>query len=570
MASLVHGGTSPTHAPDSFSEEDIRRDRVDYRHWLLSHTQRMLYFAGVEGSMRGCLQGVFTRWSKREKDLIARAELHSYGGRLHWVGITHCKSPLCPVCGPILAAKRMEEAQVASEKLLRAGYSYLFPTFTASHLACQSLSEIRAKFKIATDEFTKTREYKKLREVFGWRFSFSSFEITDDAPITAYAKKTGWHLHKHSVFWLDSPWLSEEETEAFRLVLLAGWKKALKKAGLSCSDERGVYIQTIQRHAEKTGLRVAFDKLSGEKQKKYLDQVCAYVSKSLGFEMTGTGRKKGKLNLYGGERISHWRLLELAIMGDKRARVRWLELFEALQDSPLSSFKMSPGLRDFCGLGKEKTDDELMGETEAARPVLIFGPYRDRWGKDKKDFEWDAWRPIAKQGRLSAFCSIMEDASESDPVSLASSLIGAASCGFDLKSEKWLDQSGLDPVWQGYDCAMVAKDRPWPEAEKRLAAEDQAAMEQEKQAVIDAWLSKLEAYTDEVGDLDQELWASVSRHPDLYAVGRVTKEKREAWAWVLRYGLWDAMCWYLRDLGYAPPPDRPDESGPEQGRLWAA
>lgn len=451
------------------------RKRRDFRHWLMKMGQRLVHLYGAsfygfdkdkktQVSFTGCCTSGFLR-PDEHGEFTDAVEVHRHGelesvlsgsksfADYSFVGLAHCGNPwLCPVCAPIVGARRLDEIQKSSMYLLKRGYSYLFCTYTASHDYSVKLADFQKKFSEAKREFKKSASFKAVQKKWAREWEIVSTEVTDDDPKSEKEKRTGWHLHDHTLIFLKRPFLTEDEVAEFQSLMSKGWQEACKKAGLKTSLERGIYIESIQEHAKKTGLIIPFDELPKKKQKEYIDRVSEYFTKSMGFELTGATRKTAKKGKYGVARVTPWDLLLAAVKGDVRARERWLEYGAAMRRKPLIRF--SPGLRDFChlddGLEKEEEDQDLMRGRKGTK-IFGFG-----WGELLLP---DDFQAVMRQGRLGHLLSVVDQAdrgmSPPQPVAAAKAFCSLARQGYDILTGEKLGAAGVNPVWAGGDDVPV-------------------------------------------------------------------------------------------------------------------
>ena len=321
--------------------------------------------------------------------------------------LRRCASAMvCPVCGAALGYLRGQELQAIGEKMIPAGYSYAFVTFTARHTIATDFRAFVKGFQAAQRKMRSWRLWKRLEKLFGIRFAMRTVEVTDDNPYFS-GPKSGFHFHAHAVLWLDHPLLTPEEGETLQAEIGRLWRRALEKVGLEASEERGL---TLELPRTKNGVLDTAEAMRG---------VVHYLCKQFADEMTGDCRKSGRA----GRRISIWELQRMAAaeknpeMSRKLWR-RWQVYAEAVKG--LSFLQLTPGLRDFCGLGKEKTDDELL-QGIAGEPVRTISD---------EEFSWVVLQ--AGQGKL------LRKADESGLVGIEQGL-KAARMGFDIETGEELE-----------------------------------------------------------------------------------------------------------------------------------
>lgn len=321
--------------------------------------------------------------------------------------LRRCASAMvCPVCGPALRHLRGQELQAIGEKMIRAGYSYVFGTFTAKHTIATDFRAFVKGFQAAQRKMKAVRAWQELKKVYGLHFAMRTVEVTDDNPYLL-GPKSGFHFHVHVVLWLDHGLLTPEEGEELQAEIRRLWCRALEKEGLEASEERGF---TLELPRTKNGVLDKAEAMRG---------VVHYLCKQFADEMTGDCRKSGR----GGRRISIWELQRMAAtkkdpeMSRKLWR-RWQIYAEAMRG--LSFLQLTPGLRDFCGLGREKTDDELL-QGIAGEPVRTISD---------EEFSWVVLQ--AGQGKL------LRKADEGGLAGIEQGL-KAAKMGFDIETGEELE-----------------------------------------------------------------------------------------------------------------------------------
>lgn len=320
--------------------------------------------------------------------------------------LRRCASAMvCPVCGAALRYLRGRELQEIGEKMIPAGYSYAFVTFTARHTIATDFRAFVKGFQAAQRKMRAFWAWKKLEKLYGIRFAMRTVEVTDDNPYLT-GPKSGFHFHAHVVLWVDHV-LTPEEGEALQAEIGRLWRRALEKVGLEASQERGL---TLELPRTKNGVLDTAEAMRG---------VVHYLCKQFADEMTGDCRKSGRA----GRRISIWELQRMAAAEkdpEMRRKLwrRWQVYAEAVKG--LSFLQLTPGLRDFCGLGKEKTDDELL-QGIAGEPVRTIS---------NEEFSWVVLQ--AGQGKL------LRKADEGGLAGIEQGL-KAARMGFDIETGEELE-----------------------------------------------------------------------------------------------------------------------------------
>lgn len=285
-------------------------------------------------------------------------QIHRYGEEkiTHgYYGMYHCASAMvCPVCGPIIQARRAQEVVQAGILLLKHGYQIGMVTQTASHSARTSLYDFVQRFQAAQKDMKSWREYKKWKEQTNARFSIRAVETTDDRP-DYEGKKTGWHFHAHTLLFFDRPKaFTNAEVATFTASFQKMWVKALAGVGLSGSLERAATF-SLPRATQL--LADARDKASKPDTDKNVEKLCQYVAKAFSYEVSSGIVKKGR---DGDRRVSVWQLQEAALTTHKHLLPRYAAYMAAVKG--LAWLSWSQGLKDFCKMSDVSDEDILKGE----------------------------------------------------------------------------------------------------------------------------------------------------------------------------------------------------------------
>ena len=285
-----------------------------------------------------------------------REKTHSH----NYHGLSRCASALvCPVCSAIIQTRRAAEAVIAGQYLLQHGFQVAMITQTASHSRATSLYDFVQRFQAAQHDLKKTRQYRNWMNKTGGRFTIRAVETTDDKP-EYEGKKSGWHFHAHTlVFFERESAFTEQEVKHFTELFQRMWIKALDGVGLSGSLERAADVSLPRANN-------LLDETRATENEENLKNLCAYISKAFGWEVSGGRSKKGKEE---DRRISVWELQEAAL-GDRPDLLwRYAEYMRAVRG--LNWIRWSQGLKDFCGI-KEVSDEELLKGEEGDEVVWEF------------------------------------------------------------------------------------------------------------------------------------------------------------------------------------------------------
>lgn len=312
----------------------------------------------------------------------------------------------CPVCNYKIMSQRQNEISQALHACKENGYGVVFGTLTLRHTKADDLASIRKKLLEVWRNLNKQRAFVKLMDDFGEFGFIRAQEVT-------YSNVNGWHPHLHAFFLFEHD-LSVKRVNEFGARFAALWLKTVQrlnakraKAGLD-DDYAAPLIDSIGMPLAKNQIfkRVSLSD-SG------IDKYAAYctVRKSVALpgedvisrmshEIADSGTKVGKVKKHDdGRKVLHmnyWDMLEflrqIGYTGSKKSPIFSI-MSENGKHSPLVRFLSSYGytipqivalcrefykgtkgsrslywsrvrrrkvsLREFLGIGAEKTDEEL-------------------------------------------------------------------------------------------------------------------------------------------------------------------------------------------------------------------
>ena len=243
-------------------------------------------------------------------------------------GVEHCASVwVCPECAWKILHERGTEVHEAMERHFAVeGHMGLLVTCTARHHKGQALSALLDAESTTWSYVTGSRRYRRWAKEHGLIGFIKTLEIT--------VGENGWHPHFHMIPLFDRM-LSEEEIDEYEQMVSELWARGLVKNGLEAPNEHGVDVKPI----------------GADWQRAAADYVTKYV---LGFadEVSNPDAKTAKM----GNRTP-WQLLDT---GDVEDVEKWQEYGTATKGK--RRVYMTPGLRDKLGMGKSKTDEEIIEE----------------------------------------------------------------------------------------------------------------------------------------------------------------------------------------------------------------
>jgi hypothetical protein len=247
----------------------------------------------------------------------------------------------CPVCAPVIRARRAEEIDRAlSEHLANGGGSELLTLTVAHQRGDQLLPRLKVMAQAVNFLLTGSGWGRRRRRL-GYIGSIRAIEIT-----RSYAN--GWHPHLHVLVLFDAP-LSESARLDLHQWLFARWNRHVTGHGFgSLHEVHGVDLRPVTGSGDLAG---------------YLTKV--ENGWSAGAELARSHLKNGRAGS-----LSPFDLLrDLADTGSVDALRLWQEYEEAT--FALRSLRWSPGLRArLLPAEPEQTDDELAAAASADAPLV--------------------------------------------------------------------------------------------------------------------------------------------------------------------------------------------------------
>lgn len=212
----------------------------------------------------------------------------------------------CPVCAASISERRRQNVRSVLEWGNKEGFSFLFPTFTASHTRDDSLSDLLDSFYAALHSFKQSRLFRAFKLASGYVDSISGKDVT-------WGALNGWHPHQHEFWMCNLSKFSGFDVQHWGNVLEVQWIKELEKKGL------------------KGGVGIAFKmKLLDLSSSKGIDEYLGKVGTAadLSSELVGASTKQGYKD-YKTQHFTSVELLAKASAGDVRSGYLWREYVEA-------------------------------------------------------------------------------------------------------------------------------------------------------------------------------------------------------------------------------------------------
>lgn len=262
------------------------------------------------------------------------------GSHAHFSGVQHCGSVwACPVCAPIIRRERAEEITEAARRHLASGGGIAMVTFTLRHSRIDSLSVLMRLLCDAYQDMSRSRAFRDWRADSGQRGSITATEITYGL--------NGWHPHRHVLMLFDRP-VTREDEAAVRDELFDMWSHAVDRCGGRTVSRDAFDVRAVTRGEE---------------------QVASYVTKTIK-GVDGIGAEVSLADVKAGRAAGSINPFQLLDVETAEAERLWNEYADATKGR--SAIRWSRGLRDALGMGRERTDEEIVDELERVGEVRVL------------------------------------------------------------------------------------------------------------------------------------------------------------------------------------------------------
>lgn len=239
---------------------------------------------------------------------------------------------VCPVCAAKITEERRRELSGVMETTK---LNPVLLTYTFSHNAGMDLSAILSAMLEAFRVFKSGRWFQGLQYKFGWVGSVRALEVTHGA--------NGWHPHMHELVFLERGLDAIAEGELWHM-LSARWLDVLKGQGLTAERDIGLDLTK-----------------GGQAIGEYIQKASKW---GLEHEVTKAPVKRGRK----GGRTPFALLVDYG-NGDDQAGKLFVEYAYAFKGR--NQLVWSRNLRERLGLGKEKTDAELLQDKTDILDVIL-------------------------------------------------------------------------------------------------------------------------------------------------------------------------------------------------------
>ena len=286
-----------------------------------------------------------------------RASLPDHGdivvddkNRARYRGLIRCGNPwVCPLCAPVIAAKRASEIGSVLKWADAEGFVFFKATFTARHKKSDRLIELVSKQSKALKAFKNGRLARKIRGEMGYVDSITAKEAT-------WGPLAGWHPHQHEY------WMCNEkqgfDIEKVKKELEKEWIRVMRKCGLDGAEGVALHISKMKKDEIKQGVASGYLSKAGS--------AAGYMAKAgsaAAIEIAGGVYKKAKRP----HKQDHYTQMELLACGEKWAKSLFREFYEVFRAKKQIVFgrKIVKAYKDLYGTEPDenwqivKKEDEL-------------------------------------------------------------------------------------------------------------------------------------------------------------------------------------------------------------------
>lgn len=285
---------------------------------------------------------------------LGRPVIQLIDGRASITGLEHCASPwACPICAPVIRARRAQDLQQAADHWADAGHGLLFATLTRPHTRTEPLDENMDTVTRAWARLTASQRWRAIRRAHRIRHWARTLETT-------WTPTAGWHTHIHLLLYTDTP---HPDPDRLHTDLHHLWDTLATTNGTRhVSKRHGVLILPVTHTPHAIG---------------------AYMSKPpdhIGDELTRMDAKQGRR-----DSLAPFQLLDTDTLPDPgQARRLWLAYVHATRGQ--HSITWSRRLRgDLLDHPDQPTDRQIIDTTRTGTPVLPLTPATYRKLKQTPD-----------------------------------------------------------------------------------------------------------------------------------------------------------------------------------------
>ncbi|MGH2478057.1 MAG: hypothetical protein ACRDHW_00160, partial [Ktedonobacteraceae bacterium] len=245
--------------------------------------------------------------------------------------------------------------------VVKAGGAVYLVTYTCSHKVGDDLPATIAAFTQARREMRQQRSYRKARAAFGNPTPVVAWEIT-------WSPLNGWHYHVHELLFVLDVSQATMTPDEFEATARAEWADAAARHGLTMNEHGFDFKSTRGAIADYIA------KFGHEPQRRPW---------GVEDEATKSGSKSGRVVVKGAKKSIHLTPFQMLTMLDEGIEqvfgydlaVLFREYAFAVKGKP--QIRWGAGLRKALGLGVEKTDEQLVEESQDGPRCLGMIPAED-------------------------------------------------------------------------------------------------------------------------------------------------------------------------------------------------
>jgi len=296
--------------------------------------------------------------------LVVKTMYHPETGGAGFRGLCRCADgKVCAGCAVQLGEKKREELASGVVVVNVTGACYLM-TLTTSHKIGDGLADLISRFDQAKREMRQARGYRAALDSWGGSKNVktvTAWELT-------WSALNGWHYHQHVLVFVLDATKQQLPADQFAAAARSAWEHAAAKNGLTMNSHGFDWQATrgaIADYVAKFGHEPARRPWGPE------DEACKAHAKS-GHVVAAALPKSTHLTPF-----QFLGLLDEGVTQVFGYDLAALFAEYAAATKGKAQLKWSPGLRKALALGAEKTDAELVEETEEGAVCLGVIPAQD-------------------------------------------------------------------------------------------------------------------------------------------------------------------------------------------------
>jgi hypothetical protein len=278
------------------------------------------------------------------------------------------------VCARTIAGQRSAELREVLGAVAAAGGSAALITLTMRHRDGQRLADLWAALSAAWRAVTSGRRIERERAQFGVLGFVRVVEATHGAH--------GWHVHVHALVAFDGP-VSAELAHVLGEGWFDRWSRALVRKGLAAplEDRGGLDVRMVDMGVGS------------------LDAMAEYLAK-ITAEITSSSAKDAR----NGNRSPFAILRDALATGLAEDCERWIEWEQASHNR--RQITWSRGLREWAGLRRERSDDEIVEEDRHGEDFAVIHP--EDWPRLRDDIGVERFLDVVELEGPAAACAWLD------------------------------------------------------------------------------------------------------------------------------------------------------------------